>query len=232
MIPSYRGFSIDGLSRLTSFDDVIITADERHGFRGMARRPEVRLATTSSKENTATSAFHIERPVSPEHNISAETSANTRTNDSTFPQWRPYFDDSPASCLSKAESQVSALTHKIELLENQSLSYESDVKRLKAESVQEILSLKAEHEYEVRSIKDKYNKKIQSQEKELLKCTQVFCEANNPQSKDRIQESSIDESEEEDRAVLLLLRKMLKDIIEKPHSDVREQIQRCARHIE
>ena len=40
-MPSYRGFTIDSITYLTSFDDVIITADEKHDFRGMCKRSEV-----------------------------------------------------------------------------------------------------------------------------------------------------------------------------------------------
>ena len=40
-MPSYRGYTIDSLGNLTSLDDVIITADERHDFKGMNKRSEL-----------------------------------------------------------------------------------------------------------------------------------------------------------------------------------------------
>ncbi|XP_077995705.1 leucine-rich repeat-containing protein 43-like isoform X2 [Glandiceps talaboti] len=39
-IPGYRGFVIDSLKKLSILDDFRITADERHHFRGLARRKE------------------------------------------------------------------------------------------------------------------------------------------------------------------------------------------------
>ena len=41
LMPSYRGFTIDSIQNLTSFDDIIITADEKHDFKGMCKRSEV-----------------------------------------------------------------------------------------------------------------------------------------------------------------------------------------------
>ncbi|XP_075254027.1 leucine-rich repeat-containing protein 43-like isoform X2 [Convolutriloba macropyga] len=41
LMPSYRGYTIDSLGNLTSLDDVIITADERHDFKGMNKRSEL-----------------------------------------------------------------------------------------------------------------------------------------------------------------------------------------------
>ena len=38
LMPSYRGYTVDSLGGLTSLDDVIITADERHDFKGLNKR--------------------------------------------------------------------------------------------------------------------------------------------------------------------------------------------------
>ncbi|GFO37698.1 leucine-rich repeat-containing protein 43 [Plakobranchus ocellatus] len=38
LIPSYRGYTIDCLRRLTVMDDIHISADEKHHFKGLARR--------------------------------------------------------------------------------------------------------------------------------------------------------------------------------------------------
>ncbi|XP_063712618.1 leucine-rich repeat-containing protein 43-like isoform X7 [Symsagittifera roscoffensis] len=38
LMPSYRGYTVDSLGSLTSLDDVIITADERHDFKGLNKR--------------------------------------------------------------------------------------------------------------------------------------------------------------------------------------------------
>ena len=40
MIPGYRGYTLDVLRELMIFDDVSVTADERHRFKGLARRKE------------------------------------------------------------------------------------------------------------------------------------------------------------------------------------------------
>ncbi|KAK3787039.1 hypothetical protein RRG08_037317 [Elysia crispata] len=40
LIPGYRGYTIDCLRRLTVLDDIHISADEKHHFKGLARRRE------------------------------------------------------------------------------------------------------------------------------------------------------------------------------------------------
>ncbi|KAK2157160.1 hypothetical protein NP493_1901g00010 [Ridgeia piscesae] len=40
LTPGYRGYTIDSLKKLEYLDDVIITADERHQFKGLAKRKE------------------------------------------------------------------------------------------------------------------------------------------------------------------------------------------------
>ena len=40
MVPGYRGYTLDVLRDLMIFDDVSVTADERHRFKGLARRKE------------------------------------------------------------------------------------------------------------------------------------------------------------------------------------------------
>lgn len=40
LIPGYRGYTIDSLRRLSILDDIRISADERHHFKGLARRRE------------------------------------------------------------------------------------------------------------------------------------------------------------------------------------------------
>jgi len=40
MIPGYRGYTLDVLRDLMIFDDVSVSADERHRFKGLARRKE------------------------------------------------------------------------------------------------------------------------------------------------------------------------------------------------
>ncbi|KAK7475045.1 hypothetical protein BaRGS_00033726 [Batillaria attramentaria] len=40
LIPGYRGYTIDSLRRLSVLDDIRISADERHHFKGLARRRE------------------------------------------------------------------------------------------------------------------------------------------------------------------------------------------------
>ena len=38
LIPGYRGYTIDSLRKLSVLDDLRISADERHHFKGLARR--------------------------------------------------------------------------------------------------------------------------------------------------------------------------------------------------
>ena len=38
LIPSYRGYTIDSLRQLGVMDDIHISADEKHHFKGLARR--------------------------------------------------------------------------------------------------------------------------------------------------------------------------------------------------
>ncbi|KAL8583032.1 hypothetical protein ACOMHN_051196 [Nucella lapillus] len=40
LIPGYRGYTIDSLRKLSVLDDIRISADERHHFKGLARRRE------------------------------------------------------------------------------------------------------------------------------------------------------------------------------------------------
>ncbi|XP_072044181.1 leucine-rich repeat-containing protein 43-like isoform X2 [Amphiura filiformis] len=40
LIPGYRGFTIDSLRKLDILDDLMISADEKHHFKGLARRKE------------------------------------------------------------------------------------------------------------------------------------------------------------------------------------------------
>ncbi|XP_064612795.1 LOW QUALITY PROTEIN: leucine-rich repeat-containing protein 43-like [Liolophura sinensis] len=40
LIPGYRGYTVDSLRKLTILDDLMITADEKHHFKGLARRRE------------------------------------------------------------------------------------------------------------------------------------------------------------------------------------------------
>ncbi|RUS71369.1 hypothetical protein EGW08_020865 [Elysia chlorotica] len=40
LVPGYRGYTIDCLRRLTVLDDIHISADEKHHFKGLARRRE------------------------------------------------------------------------------------------------------------------------------------------------------------------------------------------------
>ncbi|KAL3856249.1 hypothetical protein ACJMK2_011024 [Sinanodonta woodiana] len=40
LIPGYRGYTIDCLRKLSILDDIMISADERHHFKGLARRRE------------------------------------------------------------------------------------------------------------------------------------------------------------------------------------------------
>ncbi|NXH17362.1 LRC43 protein, partial [Bucco capensis] len=41
LIPTYRGFLVDSLSKLSILDDIHIEPDERHQFHGLARQPEL-----------------------------------------------------------------------------------------------------------------------------------------------------------------------------------------------
>ncbi|NXI97827.1 LRC43 protein, partial [Psophia crepitans] len=41
LIPTYRGFVVDSLPKLSILDDIHIGLDERHQFRGLATRPEL-----------------------------------------------------------------------------------------------------------------------------------------------------------------------------------------------
>ncbi|NWR67699.1 LRC43 protein, partial [Bucorvus abyssinicus] len=41
LIPTYRGFLMDSLPKLSILDDIHIGPDERHQFRGLARQPEL-----------------------------------------------------------------------------------------------------------------------------------------------------------------------------------------------
>jgi hypothetical protein len=38
LIPGYRGYTVDSLRKLSILDDIMISADERHYFKGLARR--------------------------------------------------------------------------------------------------------------------------------------------------------------------------------------------------
>ena len=38
LIPGYRGYTIDSLRKLSILDDIRISADEKHHFKGLARR--------------------------------------------------------------------------------------------------------------------------------------------------------------------------------------------------
>lgn len=38
LIPGYRGYTVDSLRKLSVLDDIMISADERHYFKGLARR--------------------------------------------------------------------------------------------------------------------------------------------------------------------------------------------------
>ena len=38
LIPGYRGYTVDSLKKLNILDDIMISADERHYFKGLARR--------------------------------------------------------------------------------------------------------------------------------------------------------------------------------------------------
>ncbi|XP_052800482.1 leucine-rich repeat-containing protein 43-like isoform X7 [Mya arenaria] len=40
LIPGYRGYTVDSLRKLNVLDDIMISADERHYFKGLARRRE------------------------------------------------------------------------------------------------------------------------------------------------------------------------------------------------
>ncbi|XP_053375749.1 leucine-rich repeat-containing protein 43-like isoform X3 [Mercenaria mercenaria] len=40
LIPGYRGYTVDSLRKLSILDDIMISADERHYFKGLARRRE------------------------------------------------------------------------------------------------------------------------------------------------------------------------------------------------
>ncbi|KAK3083802.1 hypothetical protein FSP39_003399 [Pinctada imbricata] len=40
LIPGYRGYTIDSLRKLNILDDIMISADERHHYKGLARRRE------------------------------------------------------------------------------------------------------------------------------------------------------------------------------------------------
>ncbi|KAL5016013.1 hypothetical protein ScPMuIL_005602 [Solemya velum] len=40
LIPGYRGYTVDSLRKLNILDDVMISADERHRYKGLARRRE------------------------------------------------------------------------------------------------------------------------------------------------------------------------------------------------
>lgn len=40
LIPGYRGYTVDSLRKLNILDDIMISADERHYFKGLARRRE------------------------------------------------------------------------------------------------------------------------------------------------------------------------------------------------
>lgn len=40
LIPGYRGYTVDSLKKLSILDDIMISADERHYFKGLARRRE------------------------------------------------------------------------------------------------------------------------------------------------------------------------------------------------
>ncbi|NWW87254.1 LRC43 protein, partial [Rhynochetos jubatus] len=41
LIPTYRGFLVDSLPKLSILDDIRVGPDERHQFRGLARQPEL-----------------------------------------------------------------------------------------------------------------------------------------------------------------------------------------------
>lgn len=38
LIPGYRGYTIDSLRKLSILDDIMISADEKHHYKGLARR--------------------------------------------------------------------------------------------------------------------------------------------------------------------------------------------------
>ncbi|NXC42400.1 LRC43 protein, partial [Penelope pileata] len=41
LVPTYRGFAVDSLPKLSILDDIHIRPDERHQFQGLARQPEL-----------------------------------------------------------------------------------------------------------------------------------------------------------------------------------------------
>lgn len=43
LIPSYRGVALTYLSRLSVLDDIVVTPDERHAFRGLLSRQDLPL---------------------------------------------------------------------------------------------------------------------------------------------------------------------------------------------
>ena len=38
LIPGYRGYTVDSLKCITFLDDINISADERHHFKGLAKK--------------------------------------------------------------------------------------------------------------------------------------------------------------------------------------------------
>ena len=38
LIPGYRGYTIDSLRKLSFLDDISISADEKHHYKGLAKR--------------------------------------------------------------------------------------------------------------------------------------------------------------------------------------------------
>lgn len=40
LVPGYRGFTIDSIKKLSYLDDISVSADERHQYRGLSRRRE------------------------------------------------------------------------------------------------------------------------------------------------------------------------------------------------
>lgn len=46
LIPGYRGYTIDSLRKLSILDDIMISADEKHHYKGLARRRGIKFLSS------------------------------------------------------------------------------------------------------------------------------------------------------------------------------------------
>lgn len=46
LIPGYRGYTIDSLRKLSILDDIMISADEKHHYKGLARRRGIKFSSS------------------------------------------------------------------------------------------------------------------------------------------------------------------------------------------